>query len=105
VDASTGTLIQALNPAETVEQILTIGASTTKFTGSVSMGTLTATDGIFSGFVGTVTMTVASLPVTAATGLRAFVTNALAPAFGAMVVGGGTVGVPVYYDGAFWRVG
>ena len=53
--------------------------------------------------------TVATLPSTSATGqvigARCFVTNALAPVFGSNVVGGGTVKVPVYYDGTNWKVG
>jgi len=55
------------------------------------------------------TYTVATLPNSTATGrvvgARAFVTNALTPAFGATAVGGGAVGVPVYYDGTTWKVG
>ena len=53
--------------------------------------------------------TVALLPTVAsgfaAAGDRYFVSNALAPTFGATVVGGGTVYVPVYCDGAVWKVG
>lgn len=54
-----------------------------------------------------VNYTVATLPsaVTAGVGARSFVTNALAPAFGATVVGGGAVAVPVYSDGTNWKVG
>lgn len=48
--------------------------------------------------------TVAALP-TAFVGRRCIVTNALAPAFGAIVVGGGAVVTPVYADGTAWRVG
>ncbi len=47
--------------------------------------------------------TVATLPA-GVVGMRAFVSNALGPVFGAAVVGGGAVQVPVYYDGA-WKVG
>ena len=43
--------------------------------------------------------------VTALIGCRSFVTDALGPTFGATVVGGGTVSVPVYYDGTNWKVG
>jgi hypothetical protein len=50
------------------------------------------------------TSTVAALPAGVA-GQKAFVTNALAPAFGAAVAGGGAVGVPVYHDGVNWKVG
>jgi len=51
--------------------------------------------------------TVATLPfaVDAGKGARAFVTDALAPVFGATVVTGGTVAVPVYSDGVNWKVG
>jgi hypothetical protein len=48
--------------------------------------------------------TVATLP-TGVTGYRAYVTNALTPAFNATVVGGGAVTVPVFYNGANWVVG
>ena len=48
--------------------------------------------------------TVGTLP-TSTVGARSFVTDALAPAFGSTVVGGGSVPVPVYYDGTNWKVG
>jgi hypothetical protein len=50
---------------------------------------------------------VADLPSASVSGAgaRAFVSNALAPAFGATVVGGGAVKVPVYSDGTNWKVG
>lgn len=48
--------------------------------------------------------TVATLPA-GTQGDTAFVTNALAPAFGAAVVGGGAVVIPVFYDGTNWIVG
>jgi hypothetical protein len=47
---------------------------------------------------------VAALPAGVA-GMRGFVTNALGPAFGVAVAGGGAVGVPVYHDGTSWKVG
>ena len=49
--------------------------------------------------------TVATLPSAAVLYRRAFVSDATAPAFGAVVVGGGTVLIPVYSDGTAWRVG
>jgi hypothetical protein len=51
--------------------------------------------------------TVATLPsaVTSGKGARSFVTDALGPAFGATVVTGGAVAVPVYSDGTNWKVG
>lgn len=48
--------------------------------------------------------TVATLPAGVA-GQRAYVSDATAPAFGAAVVGGGAVGIPVYKDGVNWKVG
>ena len=51
--------------------------------------------------------TVALLPsaATAGLGARAFVTDALAPAFGSTVAGSGAVATPVYSDGTNWKVG
>jgi len=43
--------------------------------------------------------------VTILAGMRAFVNDALAPVFGAIVNGGGGSTVPVYCDGTDWRVG
>lgn len=50
---------------------------------------------------------VAELPdaATSGVGSRAFVTDASGPTFGATVVGGGAVAVPVYSDGTDWKVG
>jgi hypothetical protein len=54
-----------------------------------------------------VNYTVATLPsaITSGVGARAFVTDALAPTFGATVVTGGAVATPVYSDGTSWKVG
>jgi len=51
--------------------------------------------------------TVATLPsaATSGVGARAFVTDALVPTFGATVVAGGAVAVPVYSNGTVWKVG
>lgn len=49
--------------------------------------------------------TVATLPAAPGAGDRALVTDALGPAFGVAVVGGGAAIVPVYYSGAAWLVG
>jgi hypothetical protein len=48
--------------------------------------------------------TVATLPA-GFQGQRAFVTDALAPAFGAALVGGGAVVIPAFFDGAAWIAG
>lgn len=54
-----------------------------------------------------VNYTVLGLPFAsvAGKGARAFVTDALAPTFGATVVTGGAVATPVYSDGTNWKVG
>jgi len=61
----------------------------------------------FSTSIAQTPIAVASLPsgANAFAGDRNFVNNALAPTFGSTVVGGGSVNVPVYYDGTNWRVG
>lgn len=54
----------------------------------------------------TVAVLNAALPAAVyGTGARAFVTDATTPTFGATVVGGGAVKVPVYSDGTNWKVG
>ena len=61
---------------------------------------------VANGGMGTgVAYTVATLPTAGSQGRRAWVTNALAPAFGAAVVGGGTVVIPVFDNGTTWIVG
>lgn len=52
-------------------------------------------------------VTVANLP-TAVKGMRSFVTDSnatMTAGIGAVVAGGGTDNVPVYYDGTNWRIG
>lgn len=53
------------------------------------------------------TYLVADLPnaIDAGVGARSFVTNATSLTFGATVVGGGAVRIPVYSDGTNWKVG
>jgi len=75
--------------------------------GGVSIGNTTdpgATNLSVSGTINTSGYTVATLP-TGVTGARAYVTNALTPTFGATVVGGGAVTIPVFYNGTNWIVG
>lgn len=47
---------------------------------------------------------VGSLP-TGTVGQRSWATDALAPTFGAIVVGGGAVTIPVFFNGTGWIVG
>jgi hypothetical protein len=61
-----------------------------------------------SGVIKTQTGLLSSLPVAAAVGNRAFVTDSTVAAagnFGAIVAGSGANSVPVYSDGASWRIG
>ena len=54
-----------------------------------------------TGQISTTGYTVATLP-TGVVGMRAYVTDALAPSYSASVVGGGAVKIPVFYNGAAW---
>ena len=54
-----------------------------------------------TGTVSTSGYTVATLPA-GTVGDRAYVTDALAPAYGVAVAGGGAVTIPVFYNGAAW---
>jgi hypothetical protein len=56
-----------------------------------------------SGPLQTTGYTVATLPA-GTVGMRTYVTDALAPAFGVAVAGSGAVTIPVFYDGANWIV-
>lgn len=60
-----------------------------------------------AGYTKKTPVAVASLPAaaTAGAGAELLVNDALAPAFGATVVGSGTVTVPVFSDGTNWKVG
>jgi len=59
---------------------------------------------ILAATVRTAGYTVATLPA-GVTGMRAYVTDALAPSFGVTVAGSGAVTIPVFYNGANWIVG
>lgn len=63
--------------------------------------------GLVANTTKTTGFTVATLPAPPLTGVgtRAYVTNALTPAFGNAVVGGGSVTIPVFYNGTIWIVG
>lgn len=76
-------------------------------TGGVSIGNTTdpgATNLSVTGTVNTGGYTVATLPTAGTAGRRAYVTNALTPAFGSAVVGGGAVVIPVFDNGTTWIV-
>ena len=81
-----------------------LAGSTTNITIGSTTGTSTTT---INGITKQQTYTVATLPsaVTSGVGATSFVTDALAPAFGGTVAGGGAVAMPVYSDGTNWKVG
>jgi len=73
--------------------------------GNVGIGTSSPTGKLdVAGTIKTLGYTVAALP-TGVVGARAYVTNALAPTYGATVVAGGAVTIPVFYNGTNWIVG
>jgi hypothetical protein len=106
----------AVNTANSAERLSTsgFGFEYDGLDGWVFSGTLsgdgsgltgvTAVGSTFPTFFGNGLLTVVDLGAVSG-GSRAVVSDALAPVFGAAVVGGGAVKVPVYYDGTIWRVG
>jgi hypothetical protein len=88
-------------------QINNVEVARISSSGGISIGNTTdpgAANLSVSGSINTGGYTVATLP-TGVTGKRVYVTNALSPVFGSTVVGGGTVTVPVFYNGSNWIVG
>ena len=87
--------------AITFTQAMTLDAS-----GNLLVGLTSATGTAklqVSGPLRTTGYTVSTLP-TGTVGMRTYVTDALAPSFGATVVGGGAVTIPVFYNGTNWIV-
>lgn len=71
-------------------------------TGAFSSSSVSASTTLKSGAV-----LVAALPspISSGSGTRYFVTDATVTTFASIVAGGGANGVPVYSDGAAWRIG
>ena len=103
------TNIQAGATASGSTKTMNIGTSgLAGSTTNISIGSTTGTSiTTINGIKKQQNYTVATLPsaVTSGVGARSFVTDALAPGFGATVAGGGAVAVPVYSDGTNWKVG
>jgi len=72
---------------------LSLGNTTDRGAGNLNLSGVVITGGY----------TVATLP-TGVVGMRAYVTNASAPSYGATVMGGGAVTIPVFYNGTNWIV-
>ena len=80
------------------------GATTYIYIGEPNFESITTLQGIYTQSV----YTLSTIPLPAGgyvVGFRSFISDGLAPTFGAIAVGGGAVKVPVYYDGTNWRVG
>lgn len=75
--------------------------------GRASGGLIATTSVLAYTFLRSLPTTVGSLPAagTAGAGAKMFVTDANATTFGSVVAAGGANGVPVYSDGANWRIG
>jgi hypothetical protein len=106
VPYGTGTAY-AFSAAGVSGQVLTSAGAGTPTWGAVSL--TTQVSGILpvaNGGTGAgVAYTVATLPAAGTQGRRSWVTDALAPAFGAAPVGGGAVVIPVFDNGTIWIVG
>ena len=94
---------------DTLPQTIMVGSSLQNkiefYANNTLLGQIDVEGIISSKTVRTAVYTVATLPGAPIAGMRAMVSNALTPAFGAIVTGGGAVVMPVYYDGANWRCG
>lgn len=105
-----GANTKALNDGDVNETVIGFGA-TGAGSNTVTLGNTNVAGTFLKGKINlgtsyrTTNYTVATLPGTPSAGDHAFVTDALAPVFGTNVAGGGTVNVPVYYDGTNWKVG
>ena len=113
---SSTNLIQSYNRSGAAYTTLRFNALTYEFQGSgtermridgsgnVGIGTSSPTAKLdVAGPIKTLGYTVATLPA-GVVGMRAYVTDALAPSFGVTVAGSGAVTIPVFYNGANWIV-
>jgi hypothetical protein len=115
IKSSSDGLIELSNAGGTDFTRLNFGGTTSSFPAltraaavlEVKLADNSARAQLYANTLRTDQTTVAALPAaaTAGAGARAFVTDALAPAFGSTVAGSGAVSVPVYSDGSNWVVG
>jgi hypothetical protein len=94
-------------PSGTAGAAITFTQALTLDTSGVLLVGLTSATGVaklqVSGALKTTGFTVSTLPA-GSVGMRTYVTDALAPTFGATVVAGGAVTIPVFYNGSNWIV-
>ena len=94
-------------PSGTAGDAITFTQALTLDTSGVLLVGLTSATGVaklqVSGALKTTGFTVSTLPA-GSVGMRTYVTDALAPTFGATVVAGGAVTIPVFYNGSNWIV-
>jgi len=103
--SATLTINMAYGANSVSTKTINIGTGSTGGATNITIGEPTyATTTLIQGVFNQTVYTVATLPATTI-GARSFVSDALAPVFGAIVVGGGAVLIPIYYDGTNWRVG
>jgi len=109
-NANFGMLFQALQASPGLADFAWFNSAGTErmridSSGNVGIGLTSPTGKLdVAGTIKTLGYTVATLP-TGVVGARAYVTDALTPVFGATVVTGGAVTIPVFYNGTNWIVG
>lgn len=106
LSGNTKTVEIATNGVSGSTTAITIGSTFGTTVNAYGAWTFNTPIGVASGGTGSgVAYTVATLPAAGTQGRRAWVTDALAPAFGAAPVGGGAVVIPVFDNGTIWIVG
>jgi len=100
--SATLTINMAYGANSSSTKTINIGTGSTGGATNITIGEPTyASTTLIQGVLNQTVYTVATLPATTS-GARSFVSDALAPAMGVPVVGGGAVSIPVYYNGTNW---
>lgn len=97
-----GSAMDSVNDAVTVRNMLVLAGNPIATVGSLGVGTATVPSTLtVNGLINMKNYTVATLPA-GTRGDIAYVTDALAPGFLTVIVGGGTVVAPVFFNGTNW---